>query len=202
VTDNLGVQTLVETYSAQVESARRGGRADPYPNGAVFIVLDATTRYDARLSSLGDIGFVESLATGAGLTSTALLNRASSATLAELIVRNAPDGATAKTLRGQIRELEAQGYLTIEDRTGHRVRVVHLALTKVDDLTDVPFESFGESVNSIATYFNIDATEAFHLYQAAELLVEEKFEQPLTEIVAELERRTGRVGATTEPAQR
>ena len=45
----------------------------------------------------------------------------------------------------------------------------------MNDLHDLPFKSFSESVNSISTYFNIDQTEAYHLYQAADLLVSERF---------------------------
>ena len=89
VTDNLGITTLVETYASQVIRGRGRGRPDPYPNGAVFIILDAHTYFDAKLSGKGDVGLIESLKTAAGLTSTALLNRASSATLADIIVQNA-----------------------------------------------------------------------------------------------------------------
>jgi hypothetical protein len=43
-------------------------------------------------------------------------------------------------------------------------------------------------VNNIATYFNIDPDEAFHLYKAAELLVrDETFAKPLAEIKAALD---------------
>ena len=189
VVDNLGVTSLVETYTAQVQSAADEGRPDPYPRGAVLIVLDARTEFDAKLSDRGDISFVESLSMGAGLTSTALLNRVSSATLADLIVRHAADGTTARELRGAIKTLEDGGSLTIEARDGKPVRVLHLALSRVDDLSSLPSRGFREQVNSIATYFNIDPTEAYNLYQAAELLVRERFEPELVHIEREL--RTG-----------
>ena len=70
INDNLGISTLVETYDSQMKSAIRAGRQSPYPHGAIFIVIDARTRFDAQLSNRGDIGLIESMATGAGLTST------------------------------------------------------------------------------------------------------------------------------------
>ena len=194
VVDNLGVTSLVETYTAQVAAAAEGGRPDPYPRGAVLIVLDARTEFDAKLSNKGDISFFESLSTGAGLTSTALLNRVSSATLADLIVRNASDETTARQLREAIQTLEDGGSLTVKARDGKPVRVLHLALSQVDDLSTLPSRGFREQVNSIATYFNIDATEAYYLYQAAELLVRERFEPELIELAREL------AGPTTSPA--
>jgi hypothetical protein len=145
----------------------------------VLLFLDATVAFDARLSEHADINFVESLIAGAGLSSTALLNRAGSATMAEIIVQNAPDDARAEQLRDYIRELKNTGHLSLMDRRGHPVQVVHIALSRVDTLTEVPFMSFRESVNNIATYFNIDRTEAFNLYQAAKLLVEQKHEPAL-----------------------
>jgi hypothetical protein len=186
VTDNLGVQTLIETYTAQVESAKARGEPEPYPRGAVLIVLDARTQFDARLSDKGDVSFLESLSAGAGLTSTSLLNRISSATLAEIIVRHVADDTSAKRLREEIDEFNAGGYLSLSGRNGHPVRVVHVALSRVDELKALPFQSFRERVNSIATYFNISDTETFNLYQAADLLVRERFEPQFTAIVDEL----------------
>ena len=186
VTDNLGLQTLVETYAAQVRAAEQSRRPDPYPHGAVFIVVDAHTQFNAELSSKGDVGVIESLKTAAGLTSTALLNRASSATLAEIIVRYSPDDATAATIRRQIADLNEKGFLRLKDRTGHEVRVVYLSLSQVNNLQDLPFTGFSESINNIETYFNIGSTETYHLYQAAELLVKERFEPRLREIVQDL----------------
>jgi hypothetical protein len=197
ITDNLGVQTLAETYTAQIEAAAAEGRPDPYPHGAVLIVLDARTQFDALLSDKGDMGFIEGLATGAGLTSTALLNRASTATLSELVVRNAADDISAKELRAQIEGLEKGGSLTLRGRNGKPVRVVHLALSHLEDLSTLPFHGFRERVNTIGTYFNISATEAFNLYQAAELLVHERFEGELTELEVAI-----REGRTPEPATR
>jgi predicted acylesterase/phospholipase RssA len=186
VIDNLGIVTLVETYDAQVRSALAGGGTHPYPKGAVFLVIDARTRFDAQIADKADIGLLEGLAAGAGLSSTALLNRASSATLAEIIVKGSPDNATAGELRRMIDALEQVGYLSLHDQRGTPVRVVHIALSRLDQVSNVPFESFSEKVNNIATYFNIDGTEAYHLYKAAELLVGEQFEAPLRAIAAEL----------------
>jgi predicted acylesterase/phospholipase RssA len=196
VNDNLGIATLIETYYAHAESARQSGAPDPYPNGAIFVMLDARTQFDAQLSDKADMGLFAGLAAGAGLTSTALLNRVSSATMSDLIVRYCPDDTTAASIREQIKRLEDTGYLDTRDRTGRRVRVVHVALSYVNDVSDLPFTSFSERVNNIATYFNIDPTEAYHLYKAAELLVREKFDEPLREIVNDLDR-----AGATQPSQ-
>jgi len=195
VADNLGVQTLAETYTAQLEAAAKHNLPDPYPRGAVLIVIDARTEYDARLSHRGDVTFFESLSTGAGLTSTVLLNRASSATLAELVVQNANDNRTAGEIREDIDELERTGGVTLEGRNGKPVRIIHLALSHVDDLSTLPHHSFHEHVNNISTYFNISSEEAFNLYEAAELLVREQFEAHL----ASLAREIGGEGDMGEP---
>lgn len=183
VVDNLGVRTLVETYRAQI--AASDGRA--YEKGAVFIVIDAKTNYDARISSRGDTNLLDTLKFGAGLTSTVLLNRASSATLAEIILDSSPDNATAATLRRERDQLMNEGYVRLENIAGRPVHVLHLALSRVDDVSDLPFTSFSESVNNIQTYFNITSEEAYHLYQAADLLVRRRFAAPLGEIAAALD---------------
>ncbi len=186
VNDNLGVVTLIETYYAHVEAARGAGRADPYPRGAVFIMLDARTQFDAQLSDKADMGLFAGLAVGGGLASTALLNRVSSATMADMIVRYSPDDTTAREIRDQIESLAQTGHLDTRDGAGKRVRVVHVALSYVNDVSDAPFTSFSERVNNIATYFNIHPTEAYHLYKAAELLVRGKFADPLGRIASDL----------------
>lgn len=182
VVDNLGVKTLVETYRSHVQSSN--GAA--YPNGAVFIVLDARTQYDARISSRGDTTFLESISFSAGLSSTVLINRASSATLAEIILDSAPDDASASQLRQEREELIDGGYVKIQDAHRRPVYVLHLALSRVNDIADLPFKSFSESVNNIATYFNIDSAEAHQLYQAAELLCDKRFSSELKEIASQL----------------
>ena len=186
VVDNLGITTLIETYAAHLGSARAHGRPDPYPKGAVLIVIDAHTNYDADLSDKADIGFLPAFTSAAGLSSTSLLNRASSATLGDLIVRNAPDDATARELREHIDRLNEEGFLKLNDRTGHAARVVYVSLSQLSDLSDLPFTSFGESVNSIATYFNISPTEAYRLYQAAGLLFRGRFDARVREVMEEL----------------
>jgi predicted acylesterase/phospholipase RssA len=195
VVDNLGVQSLIETYAAQTKCAVDAGLPDPYPRGAVLIVLDARTEFDARLSDKGDISFFSSLTTGAGLTSTILLNRVSTATLADLIVRNADDDTTAKELREAIGTLEEGGSLTLRTKGDKPVRVLHLALSRVEDLSTLPSRGFREQVNSIATYFNIGSGEAHNLYQAAELLVRERFEGELVALKQQIEGESGPLAA-------
>jgi len=186
VSDNLGVQTLIETYSAQIRTAQRVGQADPYPNGAVLIVLDASTRFNPEISSESDVGIIESIKAAVGL-STALVNRTSSATMAETIVNSAQDQETAAQLRDQIRQLNDDGFLRMTDRTGHPVRIIYMTISQINKLPNLPFVGFSESLNSIATYFNISSSETYHLYEAADLLMREKFEPHAREIVNEIE---------------
>ncbi|MDB5299059.1 MAG: Patatin [Phycisphaerales bacterium] len=197
VADNLGIQTLVETYAAQIESARRAGRPDPYPRGAVFIIVDAHTDFNAMLSAESDVGIFTSLKAAAGLTGSALLNKVSSATLAETIVSYSPDEQKVKELRAELKQLNDDGFVRLTDRGGHAVRVLYLSLNKVNGLPNLPFGSFSESVNSISTYFNIAPTEAYELYQAAEILMKQKFEEKVRGIVDEIE---GRAAPATQPA--
>jgi predicted acylesterase/phospholipase RssA len=200
VSDNLGARTLVETFEAHVQQALARGETDPYPNGAVMIFLDATVPFDAKLSDQKDTDFVQSLVAGAGLSTTSLLNRAGTATLSEIIVQNAPDDSPARELRAQIRTLKDTGHLELKDRTGHPVRVVHIALQQVDQLTNVPFTSFRESVNNIATYFNIAPTEAFHLYEAADLIVKQKHESTLRQLLTDMDAGGRATTRTTAPS--
>lgn len=186
VTDNLGVQTLVETYSAQVRQAADQGRPTPYPRGAVFVMIDAHTRFNSALADRRDIGIIGNLKSAAGLMSTALLNRASSATLAEMIVNGAADAETAEQMRKDIAQLNDQGYLRFTDKRDHPVRVIYLSLAQVNTLQNLPSGSFSESVNSIGTYFNIHPTEAYSLYAAADLLIKERFEPIIREVVKEI----------------
>jgi predicted acylesterase/phospholipase RssA len=183
VVDNLGVTALLETYDAQMRTAETTGSPDPYPNGVVLFVVDASTSYDGKLSDKSDISLFESLASGISLTASALVNRASSSELSEMIVRYSPDNVTAATLRRQISQLEDEGHIDLHDRHGKPVRVVTIALSQLSKLSNVPFGSFYEHVNSIATYFNIAPTEAYDLYKAAQLLMRSKqLNVPLREI--------------------
>ena len=186
IADNLGIQTLVEVYDDQNQAAVAQHRPPPYPKGAIFIVIDAKTRFNAKLSDKGDISFIESLEFGSGLTSTALLSRASSASMAELIVKYSPADTTAEVLRRHIADLEANGYLKAEDRERRTVHIVHFALSQVNGLGKVPFQGFSESLDNIATYFNIERTDAYNLYQAADLLMKEKYEAILKPLVEEI----------------
>jgi predicted acylesterase/phospholipase RssA len=194
VGDNLGIVTLVETYINQVTLAKQENLPDPYPNGAIFFVVDSRVRFNGELSGESDVGWLDILRTALRLTSNSLLNRVSSATLSDLIVRNAPDDATVKQLRDDIQRLETDGYLEMKDKTGHPITVVHLSLSQVDSLRDIPFDSFRQSINSISTYFNIKQSEAEDLYEAADLLVKEKLETHLRDIAQKLHPE-----ATTRP---
>jgi len=154
----------------------------PYGKGAVLIILDAGTQYNARLSDKGDIGLIESLGNGAKLSSAKLLNRASNATLADLIVQYAPDNMTADDIRKNLAQLEKTGFLHSTDRDGRPITIVHIALSRAQSLKNVPFQNFGSMLDQIDTYFNITQGDAYSLYQAAGLIVKEKFEDKLLEI--------------------
>lgn len=186
VTDNLGISTLVETYHAHVAASARAGREDPYPNGAVFIVLDARIAYDPKVATQGDPGFFASLKAAAGLSTAAMLNRASAANLNDVVLRNAPDTATAKQIREGIEQLTHEGFVEFKNVGGHRIRVADFSLAQLESISQLPFAGFRESVNSINTYFNLSKREAFDLYLAASLLMRDRFEPKLTEIVQEM----------------
>ncbi len=186
VTDNLGIETLVETFRAQEEAAAAAHLPDPYPNGAVFVVVDARVEYDQDISSRSDTSFVESLTSAAGLTSHAMLNRASAATLDDVVLKNAPGKATAREIRAAIDELNQSGYVDFKNIGGHRLRVAHIALTQLQGLAQLPFHSFQESVNSTSTYFNIEPQKAAQLYTAADLLMRDRFEAKFRGILDEM----------------
>lgn len=193
VVDNLGVQTLAEVYEAHLSDAEDAGEPSPYPRGAVLVVIDAATNNDSQISDKSDTGILETLQAGAGVATRNLLNRSSSATLAEMIVKYSPDQVDAKTLRQQMQALQKDGYVEMRDRDGRPVRIVHLSLNRVGELSKLPFHGFGESLNNIQTYFNIEPTEAYYLYQAANLLVEQRFGPALRRIVEDVR------AASTQP---
>ncbi|MBC8109418.1 MAG: patatin-like phospholipase family protein [Anaerolineae bacterium] len=181
VYDNLGITTLVDTFEGQVAAALHDGLPDPYPNGALLIVVDARTRFDAKLDEKGDVGLIESLAAGAAASSSSLINRVSTATMAEIIVRESPGSVTAEQLRNQIDVFQRDGFMKLKDRRGHDVTVVHLALSRVSELSNLPSQGFFQRLNDIATFFNISPAEAVSLYLAADLLFKQKFEAHLRE---------------------
>jgi predicted acylesterase/phospholipase RssA len=189
INDNLGVVSLLETYKADNDAALYKGEPPPYEKGAVLIILDAGTQYNARLSDKGDVGLIEGLGNGAKLSSAKLLNRASSATLADLIVQYAPADMTAEDLRKNMVTLERSGFLQTRDRDGRPLTIVHIALSRSAGLKNAPFQNFGTSLDQIDTYFNIRDTDAYSLYQGAELIVKEKFEDKLMRIKEMVERR-------------
>lgn len=179
VNDNLGITTLVDTFEGQVAAAQRAGLPDPYPNGALLIVVDARTRFDAKLDEKGDVGLIESLAAGAAASSSSLINRVSTATMAEIIVRESPGSVTAEQLRNEIELFQKEGFIKLKDRRGHDVTVVHLSLSRVAELSNLPSQGFFQRLNDIATFFNISPAEAASLYTAADLLFKQKFEARL-----------------------
>jgi predicted acylesterase/phospholipase RssA len=197
VADNLGVETLVETYRAQVEAAAAHGLPDPYPHGAVFIVIDARTEYDQNLSSKSDTGIVEAISSATGLSTRLLLNRASSATLDDVVLKNAPDKATVKEVRDAIAALQSDGYVDFANIAGHHIRVAHIALTQLESLSQLPFNSFQESVNSTGTYFNITQEKAAELYVAADLLFRDRYDEHFKALLKEM--RDTDSQATTVP---
>lgn len=187
VVDNLGIETLAETYRAQEVAARDAGRPDPYPHGAVFVILDASVEYDRDISNRSDTGFIDALTAAAGITSTALLDRASTAALDDVVLKNAPEASTAKQVRDAIDTLGKDGYVEFDNVAGHKIRVAHVALNQIEEISHLPFHSFGESVNSISTYFNIGPDQAAELYVAAELLMRNRFEPHLRALVKEMD---------------
>jgi hypothetical protein len=193
INDNLGVKTLVDAYRQQL----RDGPPDLYRNGAVFLVIDARTDFSAKISAQGDTSLVDSLQFATGLASTALVNRASTATLAEIILESSPDNVTAGRLRQERDELINNGYVRFDNIDGRPVHVVHIALSRVREMQELPSIDFSESVNSIETYFNIEHSQAYQLYQAADLLVTRKFKTVLSNIAEEMRNSA----AATQPVR-
>jgi Fe-S oxidoreductase len=160
----------------------------------VLIVIDSTTSFDATLSERKEIGMFEGLQLSANLTATSLLNRASTATMAEMIVKYSPSDVPVVKLREEIRQLQEECYLDFIGASGLPVRIVRLSLDRLGNLQNLPFKGFAQSVNDIDTYFNIDRTAAYHLYQAADLLVQDQYEGHLEPILLDLKK-----SATTRP---
>lgn len=180
VVDNLGVQTLVNSYAAESESAD-----DPYPNGAILVVIDSGTTNNSKLSSKARLGGVENLLEGLSLSSAVLLNRTGSATLSDVLVQGAMGDYKITELRQFIDRLHNEHYVEIKDRGGRLVRVVHLSLSQMGELSG---QDFANSVNAISTKFDISPTEAYNLYRAADILFKARFDARLEPLVRELNR--------------
>jgi hypothetical protein len=182
INDNLGVLSLLETYKADNDAAEKNGQPLPYPKGAILFVIDAGTQFNARINDQGDVGLLGGLNFGAQLSSTRLVNRASSATLAELIVNYAPSDMTGDQIRKSLADLESAGSIRIKDPKGRPLDIFHLALSRAAGLKNAPYHNFGPSLDEIDTYFNIDPRDADNLYRAANLIVKERFEERLTKV--------------------
>jgi predicted acylesterase/phospholipase RssA len=182
VNDNLGVKSLVDVYRQQIKD----GGSNRYRNGAMFIVIDAKTEFTAKIDEHPDTTILDTVRFSTGLATTALINRASGATLSEIILESSPDNVTAKELREERNALINNGYVLFKNIDGRPVYVIHIALSRVREIKNLPSIDFSESVNSIDTYFNISQNQAYQLYQAADLLVERKFHDQLQKMSDEL----------------
>jgi predicted acylesterase/phospholipase RssA len=178
VCDNLGVQTLVNSYAAETQSA-----SNPYPSGAVLIIIDAGVPINSRLGSEADLGGMENLLAGLNVSSAVLLNRASTATLSEILVMNSLGTYTVSELRDMIEKLHRDHFVEIRDRAGRPVRVVHLSLSQVGELSTM---TFGNSVNSITTKYDLPPDDAYNLYRAADILFQRRFDALLKPVIADL----------------
>jgi predicted acylesterase/phospholipase RssA len=178
VCDNLGVQTLVNSYAAETQSAN-----NPYPSGAVLVIIDAGVPINSRLGSEADLGGMENLLAGLNLSSAVLLNRASTATLSEILVLNSMGSYTVGELREMITKLHRDHYVKVKDREGRTVHVVHLSLSQVGELSTM---TFGDSVNSIRTQYDLDPEDAYNLYRAADILFARRFDALLKPLIGEL----------------
>jgi hypothetical protein len=95
---------------------------------------------------------------------------------------------TADDIRKNLAELERGGVLQTKDRDGRPLTIVHIALSRAASLKNAPFRNFGPTLDQIDTYFNINEGDAYSLYQAAELIVQEKFEPQLLQLRATLDK--------------
>ena len=182
VEDNLGVLSLLEMYKANNDAAVKRGLPPPYLKGAILVILDAGTQFNAQLNDKGDIGLLEGLGASANLASAKLINRASSATLADMIVQYAPPQMTANDIRKHLSELASEGFIDVKDKDGKPLTILRIALSQAAHLKSAPFEGFAHSLDSIDTYFNISEADAYNLYRAAELIVRERFAKKLEEV--------------------
>ena len=134
VVDNLGVQTLVNSYAAESESPD-----NPYPKGAILVVIDSGTTNNSRLSSKARLGGVENLLEGLSLSSAVLLNRTGSATLSDVLVQGSLGDYKITDLRDFIDRLRREHYVEIKDRGGRLVRVAHLSLSQIGEFSGLTF---------------------------------------------------------------
>jgi hypothetical protein len=148
--------------------------------------------YDKNLSAESDTGFIGSLASAAGLTSSTLLDRAARETLDDVVFKSAPDTSTAKQIRDALGELHRTGFVDLRNVGGHHIRVAHLSVDQLQGMTNVPFRSFTDIINGTSTYFNIDIQRAAFLYTAAELLIRNRFEDHFRAILAEMAANAGK----------
>jgi predicted acylesterase/phospholipase RssA len=182
VVDNLGVQTLVNSYAAERQKAD-----NPYPNGAILVVIDAGTPVSTKLNSKAVLGGVENLTAGLDVSSSILLHRTGLATLSDILVMHSLADYKASELRSLLARLREDHYVEIRDKTNRRVRIVHLSLAQVAELTNL---SFATSVATISTKYDITQTEAYNLYRAAEILFQSRFDARLKPLVEELNQHT------------
>jgi predicted acylesterase/phospholipase RssA len=183
VVDNLGVQMLVNSYAAETQTA-----SNPYPNGAILVVIDSGTPSNSKIGSKPRLGGVENLLAGLSLSSSVLLNRTGNATLSDALVQNSLGTYTTDQLRWFIDRLHNDHYVEIKDRGGRLVRVAHLSLAQVGELSNL---NFGNSVNAISTSYDISPADAYNLYRAAEILFQARFDGRLRPLVSELKAHAG-----------
>jgi hypothetical protein len=108
-------------------AASRGAGGSVSQRGDLFGNRCADGVFRRRFRRQGDTTLADSLRFTAGLASTALINRASSATLAEIILESSPDNVPAGTLRSERDELINNGYVRFDNIDGRPVHVVHIA---------------------------------------------------------------------------
>jgi predicted acylesterase/phospholipase RssA len=178
VVDNLGVQTLVNSYAAETQREH-----DPYPKGAIIIVIDSGTPSNSKLASKPILGGLENLLAGLNVSSSVLLSRTGNATLADAVVMHSMPTYTAAQLRELIAQMRKDHYVEIRDVGGRLVRIAHLSIAQVSELSSL---AFADSLNSISTKYDITPTEAYNLYHAAGILFQERFNDRLKPLVAEL----------------
>jgi len=103
-------------------------------------------------------------------------------------VMHASGDYTTHDLRAFVDQLENDHYVELRDQSGHQVRVVHLSLGQVGQLSN---SQFGATVNTIPTDFNITSEDAYNLYKAASILFSQRFDEKLIPIAKEMEAVSG-----------
>jgi predicted acylesterase/phospholipase RssA len=184
--DNLGIRVLSQTYRRNRRLAAAAGKPDPYPNGAVFIVLDARVPSGGQYSNQSDVSLLAAINAGLNVMTTELLNTGSSAALDDSVARCCNDSTSVATLRRELDSLHGDGHADLTEQTGKPLRAIYFAFKLLEGCPDLPDKGLSNQVQAIGTDFDIDPADARSLWQAAAMLARHRLKQPLAIVAQDL----------------